>query len=667
MTRDFPAFAKAVYDRLTRLSKHELFEVNAPELPDVYLAAFPAGTDPIYRVNTEHNCSCCRQFIRNFGNVVAIIDGRIETIWNIEGLPAPYDVVARRMHNAVKAAPVIDVFRRSEPKFGAERTVQLVDTQIITWHHFHGDVAPRHRTSTPDKARGDARTAVQVFRRGLDDLKPEALQTILDLAAAGNLYRGAESAPLVQAFQKAQQDYRAADRPDLMAWVFGSADGAAARFRNTAIGTLAQDLSEGMDLDRAVRAFEAKVAPTNYKRTTAIVTPAMIDKALKTLADLDLEGAVERRFARISDVAVTDVLFVDNEVRGAMKGGLRETLMAGAVSAKPFNRDKATPIGIEDFLAGVLPKAREVSLLLENRHLTNFVSLTAPVHENTGRLFKWANDFAWSYEGEVADSIKERVKRAGGNIEAPLRVSLAWSNHDDLDLHARAPNTVGGTTLIYYGNKADILDVDMNAGFGKTRQPVENLSWRYPVDGRYVIMVDQFHRRETTDVGFTLEVACNGRVHQFSHAKPFNDRQASMLSFVMKDGVLSDLKVLSGSLVGGATPVEKWGVKTGGLVPVSTVMLSPNHWDGAGGVGAKHWFFMLKDCRNPDPARGLYNEFLRPDLDPHRKVFEMLAARTRCQPTPDQLSGVGFTAARGEEVAVSVTTATSTRAYVINF
>ena len=42
----------------------------------------------------------------------------------------------------------------------------------------------------------------------------------------------------------------------------------------------------------------------------------MIDAAVTTLKDLGLESAVERRFARIEDVNVNDVLFVDNAVRG---------------------------------------------------------------------------------------------------------------------------------------------------------------------------------------------------------------------------------------------------------------------------------------------------------------------------------------------------------------
>ena len=88
---------------------------------------------------------------------------------------------------------------------------------------------------------------------------------------------------------------------------------------------------------------------------------------------------------------------------------------------------------------------------------------------------------------------------------------------------------------------------------------------------------------------------------------------------------------------------------------------------GAGAVGNKHWMFMLEGCVNPEPVRGIYNEFLRGDLEPHRKVFEVLGSKTKCEPTPNQLSGLGFTAARNDEVTVRVTTDSNTRAYSIVF
>ena len=204
------------------------------------------------------------------------------------------------------------------------------------------------------------------------------------------------------------------------------------------------------------------------------------------------------------------------------------------------------------------------------------------------------------------------------------------------------------------------------AGGGNTRDPVENLSWTSPKNGKYVIEVNQFSRRETDNVGFSLEIECQGGIQQFSYA-PAVACTIQCVSFDMHNGEMCNFAVLNKKILGGDLQTTKWGVTTESLVPVSTLMNSPNHWEGAGEVGNKHWIFVLDGCRNPDATRGIYNEFLRGDLEPHRKVFEVLASKTKCAPAQEQLSGVGFTHGRDDLVAVQVTSNNSTRVYNIKF
>ena len=658
MTEHFPQFSTAVFKRLSEMSKHELYVVDGIDLYTSYLLAFPEGTNPIFRVNTEHDCSCCKNFIRNMGGLVSIQNGVKQSIWQCEGLPEPYATVAATLNDLVQQLPIRGVFRTKETKFGAEYTY---DENHHRWDHFHGVVAVRHRSSQPDTDRGTINTTAAVFKRGLTELNLGALQTVLDLIDSNALYRGAEFRKSVQEFVDLQRAYVSSQTGDLHVWA--NVMNPVSRFRNTVIGTLVQNLSEGMELDRAVRAFESMVAPTNYKRTTAVITPRMVEQALAQLRELDLESAIPRRFARLADVSVNDVLFVDNRVRAHMKDDLRSVLMEAAAPTVVRNMSQVTDIQIADFVTKVVPQAREMQVMLKNHQLSNFVSLTAPVHADAGRLFRWHNQFAWSYDGEVADSIKQRVKRAGGNTLAALRVSLAWHNHDDLDIHVHGPDG-----HIYYGNRGSILDVDMHVGRGTTREPVENLSWTRPRNGEYVISVNQYCKRETSDVGFELEVECAGRITLYSHAAAVQDGKAiKCMSFRMHNGEMQDFKILTNSLVGGEQPMTKWGVQTQTLCPVTLMLTSPNHWDSAGAVGQQHWFFMLENCVNPDQTRGIYNEFLRGDLEPHRKVFEVLGHKTKCVTTPDQLSGVGFTAARNDQVLMQVSTNNSNRTYNIKF
>jgi hypothetical protein len=74
-----------------------------------------------------------------------------------------------------------------------------------------------------------------------------------------------------------------------------------------------------------------------------------------------------------------------------------------------------------------------------------------------------------------SDDIGDRLRREKART-GDITISLAWDTYDDLDLHVILPSA----EEIYYGNKnsttgSACLDVDMNAGGGDSKEPVENV------------------------------------------------------------------------------------------------------------------------------------------------------------------------------------------------
>ena len=687
MSDQFPSFARLVADFQDIVKSGNVFvTVGGDDLYARYLAAFPAGTNPRFKERTEHDCSCCKQFIRRAGCVVAVTDrGVVSTVWDraAEKAPYPYNVVAAVLRDAVAGASIVDIYRVSEKEtsFGAaeSRSLDKASGRAITWNHFYTGEIPRSlRVASVGQATGDYRTTVAVFERGLQELTPDAVETVLSLIEANNLYRGEEHKRAVADFQRAQRAYLSKDERGRKLFAWTGAASPAARFRNTVIGTLVQDLSEGRDVESAVASFEQKVAPTNYKRTSAVITPGMVKKAMETIAELDLEPALERRFARISDISVRDVLWVDGAAKPLMRGGIGEMLRQHAQSVnfgKTESDVRAETIAIDDFVARVLPEAAGVEVLLKGSHLSHLVTLTAPVHPEPRRLFRWDNDFAWSYAGNVADSlIAERVKKAGGKVEgANLRVSLSWGNYDDLDLHVYEPTGrgVGGFyDHIFFASKrgwsGGELDVDMNASGPRSREPVENVVWMGTIpNGAYRVVVNNYCQREMSDPGFVVEVECGGKVSHFSYNKAVRNRQdVHVVTLHMQGGAIERVEMGDPAVTASSVSQEKWGIKTEQWAKVSAVTFSPNYWAG-GAVGNKHTFFFLDGCACDEPARGIYNEFLHPRLEPHRKVFEVIGDKTKCQPLTDggQLSGLGFSSTKKVELVARVQTGKRQRVY----
>ena len=313
--------------------------------------------------------------------------------------------------------------------------------------------------------------------------------------------------------------------------------------------------------------------------------------------------------------------------------------------------------------------------MLKGEHLGNLMSLTAPVNAEPKQLFRWTNDFAWSYGGNVTDSIAERVKKAGGKVEgATLRVSLSWYNYDDLDLHIYEPAGRGANSMrdhIFFGCKrgatGGVLDVDMNAGGGHTREAVENVVWMDKMpDGAYKVVVNNYAKREASDVGFVIEVECGGKLSHFSYNKAVRDKQdIHVVTLHMKEGRIENLEMGDPAITASNISQTKWGLSTEQYVKVDMVTLSPNHW-GDNAVGNKHTFFVLHGAKNDEPTRGIYNEFLHPRLEAHRKVFEVIGDKTKCQPTDGQLSGLGFSSTKHTNILVRVQQGKKQRLFNVN-
>lgn len=673
---DFAPFSKAIHARYNHLAKNNLFEttVDHEALIAHYLASFPEGTNPVYITNTEHDCSCCKNFIKNLGNLVAIVKGKVETVWDVKGLAYPYDVVAASMDAYIKEQAITGIFRSSEKNYGAEKTLQtLPDNSVKRWNHFYGEVKGTHFSTKAGEERGAAATSVQTLKRGLEELTVDAVNQVRELIEAKSLYRGEEHLASVKKFSAIQQEYLklSASERDLFLWS-NYAD-SAAHFRNTVIGTLVQDLSNDVPLEDAVRMFEAKVAPANYKRPKALVTPRMVEDAMKTIKELDYEDSLARRLAQISDIGVTNVLWVNNETKSKMKGGVENLLMAAAKANVKPKVDNAEEISIDDFMT-LLPGVTGMELLVKNAHAANFVTLTAPAHNDTKPLFKWPNNFGWSYDGNTADSdIRAAVQARGGRVDGVFRFSHSW-NHDKrnaslMDLHVFMPGWVGhekGKIHDSYGNDQRIgwnnrkhpasggsQDVDYTEAAPIGYVPVENITFpsldKMP-EGKYICRIHNWSLRQPTQGGFKAEIEFAGQVFEYDYPTPLKNKEWVDVAVVtLEKGQFTIEHKLPTT-----SSTKKWGVDTEQFVPVNTVMFSPNYWDG-NAVGNKHHFFILQCCKTDQPARGIYNEFLTPELDKHRKVFELLGDKTKCPVTEEQLSGLGFSSTTSAKVTVKVT------------
>lgn len=606
-------------------------DVTGQQLWDTYINAFPEA----YR--QENTCNACRSFIKQYGGM-AFIDKdnfSIKTIWEGPVSDPAWQAIIRAMKALVVNAPIKNVMEVPR-KLG---TNYNFGASLEKWEHLYLEV-PNGVTRVYQNIH-ERRTTKDLLEKGLKEIKVEAIKDVLSLINENSLYRGAEEKRALESFLEVMGEYQALQpkQQEGFLWLKSvTLPESVSRLRNNLIGNLLLNLSNGDDPEAAVKQFENAKGGANYRRPNAVVTSSSLASLEKQLREAGMLESLKRRQALATDISVEHCLFTNrNKAKGSVFEELEQDIQVDV------RKLKAKETSLEDFLK-LLPMSSSAQLLLEGRMQSNLMALITAEDPEARPMFSWDNLISWSYAGGVADSIVERVKKAGGKIVGRARASLAWETTTDLDLHLFEPD---GTHVYYARSQRKSkhtgaeLDVDQNAGGGHTRTPVENIIFPLKsklTPGRYEIKIHNYYNREATD-SFTVEVEIEGVLHTFHHNKQIRDGDwVTVTSFTYDDK--TDTIKIDGNPSSTSASSTLWGLKTNRFQNIELAMFSPNHWESE--VGNKHLFMILEGCKAEGELRGFLNEFLKPELNPHRRALEALGSKLLVSPNKDGLAGVGF-------------------------
>lgn len=360
-----------------------LFEVavDKDELWDLYLDSFPAGTNEIYRERRWHDCNCCRRFIKSIGNAVVIKDNKIETIWDFKTNDTTYQPVLNALSDFIKSHAVSDIYVSKFKKIGTQKNYEEMENgHIHEWTHFYVELPDRFvdkSSRSEGDIKGGYRDTRNVFKRSLDEISMDALDTILELITSNTLYKGEEWKNALTEFRRYKREYdklSSDSEKNLYAWEKSIKAGIViGRIRNHSIGTLLVNVSEGMNLDTAVKKYEQIVAPTNYKRSKPIYSKKMLEDAQKKIVELGYMDSLARRYAKLDDITVNDILFSNKDSAKRIEGAVDifGELAKNTKGRKAKKFSKVEEVTVDTFINDILPTAREVELYLENKHSSN--------------------------------------------------------------------------------------------------------------------------------------------------------------------------------------------------------------------------------------------------------------------------------------------------------
>jgi hypothetical protein len=690
-------FSKEVQANLEKMcATGKLFRssVTGQQVWDSYISGFEPEENPIFRDpnSSTHNCNLCNNFIRRYGNIVAI-DVNFKIITLFDNITGVYAKTSTTISEMLKNAVISDVFfetyaelnylpyekiNKTQEKYllGIAHNVKqynkaeaelygvVKEGEIRKFDHLHMFLPKMfvdQSGNSIEKIMADFRDAKNVFQRAMEEIPLDTLHLVRDLINQESLLDGKTHLFKIEAIipKKLMYDQLSASERDNWLWIH-SYKLPFAKFRNELIGTLCVELAEGKELNEACKTWNYRVDPINYMKATAPITKKQIEDAKKFVEENSYEESFNRRFATIDDIKASEILHV-NTGNGELKTvSIFDSVKSTSTRHKRSEFDKIEEVTIEKFMSDILPNCTSVEAFLTNNQEGNLVSLTTANVKESKPIFKWNNNYSWTFAGNIAgkSQIKDAVKNRGGKTEAVVRISLAFpGTTDDYDLHCIEPNR----NHIYFGNKrtlhasSGMIDLDAQGGDGHfpPEKRVENITYndlsKMP-NGNYEIQVNNFSQRGL-HTKFQLEVEIEGDITLVELDKTTRSntitigtltKQNNQVIFTPKNATVISSETIS---------KEIYGLETNKFHKVNLVCLSPNHWDN-NNVGNKHYFFMLDNCKCPTAIRSFHIENLIPELAIHRKVLEVLGNTTMINPTNKQLSGLGFNATVRDELIV---------------
>lgn len=686
-------------------------DVSGQVVWDTYLSNFSDEEDPVFRdpQASSHNCNNCKNFVRRYGNIVALDENlNLMTIFDVEAVDEYANTIAN-LSEMIRSHKIENVFfetfmelnslpyevcSKSMNKFklGTEKNHKrytkaeaemygvVKADEIRTFHHLVLTLPAQYVDQTGssiESIMAQYRSDKEVFKRAMDEIPSDTLELVKDLINQGSLLNGDAHIKKVETMLELKKLYDTIPVAirDNWCW-FKSVRFSLAKFRNELIGVLCTELAEGKEINEACKSWNKRVDPANYMKAVAPITETQKKNAQQFVEDNGYAASFDRRLATLDDIKVTEIKHINNETKATKAVSMFDNVKPIKSQHKRNEFDKVEEVSIDKFMKDILPGCTSIELYLENRLENNLVTMTTTKDLECKNPFKWNNPYSWTYKGNLAgkSELTQMVEARGGSISGAFRFSHSWNelerNESLMDLHVFMPGCrlplftgkAGGPSVIGRrvgwnqrtdGQSGGRQDVDNIHEAKQGEIPVENITFptvdRMP-EGVYTCMIHNYNFRKTGGKG-RAEVAIGNDVYQYIYPATKMGEFVTIAEVTLKDGMFTIEHKLP---VASEITKEMYGLESNNFHKVNLMCLSPNYWDG-NEVGNKHYLFMLDGCKIDSPIRSFHNENLNTELLEHRKVLDILGAFNMVsEPADKQLSGIGFNATVKDEVILKL-------------
>lgn len=379
---------------LATASNEPLFTTAIDNLYDIFLEHLPA------EARQHYNCRACRHFVNRYGNLVTIDDeGYIHPVMWYGGIPEFFHNSVIEIRKAITNSKVTGMFITAEKRLGVAKTG--------VWNHMCVDLSKDriHR----DRIHNEWQTMAQkkqdylMLLNATTKYKQSTIETAVNLLRSDNLYRSEKVLGIAEWFMDVKTNVENLKGKQKSNYIWKKSATAPAGFchvSSSMIGTLLDDIEDGMGFDAVKSRFESKMNPLKYQRPQVAPAAQNVARAEEIVAKLGIADSLKRRFARLDEL---NLLWKPREVKS--KASVGTGIFAG-LKTKEETRTKKTSNMVanggtmtwDKFQRTVLPNAKKIEMNVWGND--SYAAMVTAEDPSAPPIIQWDNEenrnpFSW--------------------------------------------------------------------------------------------------------------------------------------------------------------------------------------------------------------------------------------------------------------------------------
>lgn len=389
----YPTFQELIQRNVANISRDKplFYTAEYGKLWDTFFVSLP----PIHR--QHYNCSSCRHFINAYGSLVHVnVDGSLESpIWEpgyFEGIcPSFFADAMISLSTQVEQSTIEEAFINYESTWG--------DPKTGAWTHLHGiSTLPLTARDTVGARSGEVCQNVGMLNKAVQTYGVDTINKAIIYLKAGDLSRPEKALPIAEWFLEVKEAFdivkkRHVHSPSNILWRYAAlAPTGFCHLRSGMLGTLMDSIDNEESRETMRRKWDEKMDGLNYQRPKAAPKEGAILQAEKLVEELRSAGAFERRFAKISDILPTGILWKSAPKKGESLSTAETKGVFGHLSPKKKTKEvldlPAKKMSWVVFQRDVLPSALKIKYFVPAGSLS-FYGMMVASNPKAPPIFQW--------------------------------------------------------------------------------------------------------------------------------------------------------------------------------------------------------------------------------------------------------------------------------------